>query len=234
MSISRLHSYKEKIGFGSTNDTFYFKIKRPSLDETSSEIDDLSILVHEIKLPEPRAVETETIQYRGEEIKLPKSRGGYGDLSIKFVNPENFNLRRYFEVWMEACSLSGFNVKNKIEDVKSNAVVHIYERDMKTIKTSVAFYGMFVKGVDIFTLKDDDLGDLIENEITFSIDSFNYLTDTGSSNVSKLGLEQSADTVTNDLLQGVYSPWEFGGDWMTIYNGDLGTSIRIGKSGVGF
>lgn len=93
---------KKYLGDGARNTRFDIKLNIPS--EISNSYNDsraLSIMCKSANLPN-RTIQTQNIVFRGRSIPVPVSTKYSNTWTCTFYNDENHNMRKMFELWLDA------------------------------------------------------------------------------------------------------------------------------------
>lgn len=171
---------RKYLGDGARNTRFDIKLNIPS--EISNSYNDsraLSIMCKSANLPN-RTIQTQNIVFRGRSIPVPVSTKYSNTWTCTFYNDENHNMRKMFELWLDAVdSKSDYTsftdeMKGLIGDdyIKDEIKIEQYSNISNDLETSTptavwTLYGVYPTDVSSIELSSESES-IQEFTVTFS------------------------------------------------------------------
>lgn len=119
------------------------------------------------------------VKYYGMSYKIPSSEV-IQDLTVTFINTEDWNVKTFFDKWAEKVNNRQTSVKGKVEDLFEGSYVRVDQLDFKdNVIFSYKFEYVFPKTVDQIELSMDTT----DSHETFSVTfAYSYVTNLGRGN----------------------------------------------------
>lgn len=169
-----IETYKEKLGAGHRGDRFRVQLQFPAnldttlLDDASN---DFSILCLTAQVPGNKVIETETLNYYGETMKIDSGKGEPEEGTFSFKNTEDMALHQIFKKWPDLIQEKKTGIRSSPEDYKvDNVYIAVLDKEKEPIY-QVKLIGFFVTQVATVEVSQEEKT-ITATEITFSYDRY--------------------------------------------------------------
>jgi hypothetical protein len=96
----------------------------------------------------------------------------FDDFTMTFVNDYDFNIKAFFEEWLEVIATMESNVRTTHEEYKAEIIITQLGRDAETILKEYKLIGAYPKQMDQVELSMESTDTAEELSITFAYDYF--------------------------------------------------------------
>jgi hypothetical protein len=193
--MAQIDVYKQQIGYGARNNLFKVSFIAPiaiknlyaKLNNVVIE-DIVNLIIDKINMPHTRNIEALTrINFGNEYFTIAKSKQlgaeAYEEVTFSFRNTEDFKVRDFMSVWINAIQNPRFGTYSGIrlspqEYKADNFKIQMLDKDLTTVIREVTCYGAFPIELDSFELGFEGGKEEIKStEVKFSVDYYTTTVD---------------------------------------------------------
>jgi len=167
--MAKIDDYKARLGYGARTNLFSLNFTLPFGVDAQAE--EMEILVHKINWPAERPITEIGIKYQGDDFKIAGDKGAVEDITIEFMNAENFNVRNALVLWHQTIQRDITGLRTSPELYKANVDITILDHLGQPIK-KVKLVGAWPKTIDSIPLDASADGTIVPSSVVLSIDWF--------------------------------------------------------------